>query len=414
MAPKSPLEGIRVLDFGWQAAAPIAGRMLAWGGAEVIRIESMVHHDNFRLAAPQVPGHQGSVNVSGSSNNYHTNKLSASINIQHPKGKEMVLRLVKMSDVVLENYSTGVMDRLGFGYAVLKQHNPSIILVSHSLTGQDGPWKRVAGHGPMAAGPAGWIGLSGYPDRDPIQPGQAFMDFNINPHHSSLAVLAALYHRRQTGEGQHIDLSQYESIIGATGTNVLEYTALGHVRERIGVRSPYAAPQGVYACAPIPHDGWTEDRWIAISVATDAEWRSLCQAIAKPGLADDPRFATFEDRKRNEEEIDKLISAWTADKPAEAVMLRLQQAGVGAGVVQNARDLVATDPQMSARGHYRKTVHAEAGERVNDGPPFILSESPIELRAAPILGEHNEYVFKGLLKMTDAEVDQGYADGSIG
>lgn len=414
MAPKLPLEGIRVLDFGWQAAGPLCARMLAWGGAEVIRIESMVHHDRFRLSPPLVPGHEGSVNVSGPSNNLATNKLSASINIQHAKGKEMVLRLVEKSAVVVENYSTGVMDRLGLGYPVLKQRNPSIILVSHTLMGQNGPWERVAGHGPSAAAPAGWTGLSGYPDRDPIGPAGAFMDFNINPHHSSFAVLAALHHRRKTGEGQHIDLSQYESIVDATGTAVLEYTALGRVRERAGGRSPYAAPQGVYACAPVVVGSRNDERWVVISVATDEEWRRLCQVMNQPALANDPRFATFDSRKRNEEAIDEIITAWTSDKVAEAVELRLQSAGVAAGVVETAKDLLTTDPQLAARGHYRKTVHAEAGERVNDGPPFTLPASPIELRAAPILGEHNEYVFTKLLGMTEEEINQGYADGSIG
>jgi len=372
-----------------------------------------VHHDRFRMSPPLVPGHEGSVNVSGPSNNLATNKLSASINIQHPKGKEMVLNLVEKSHVVVENYSTGVMDRLGLGYGVLKKRNPGIIMVSHTLMGQEGPWERVAGHGPSVAGPAGWTGLSGYADRDPISPAGAFMDFNINPHHSSLAVLAALHHWRKTGEGQHIDLSQYESIIGATGTAVLEYTALGRVRERAGYRSPYAAPQGVYQCVPLVVGDRKEERWVAISVANDEEWRRLCQIIGQPDLAADSRFATFDARKRNEDEIDRILGAWTADKVAEAVELRLQSWGVAAGVVETAKDLLETDPQLAARGHYRTTRHAEAGERTNDGPPFILSAAPIELRAAPILGEHNEYVFKGLLKMTEEQINQGYADGSI-
>jgi crotonobetainyl-CoA:carnitine CoA-transferase CaiB-like acyl-CoA transferase len=413
MAPKLPLGGIRVLDFGWQAAGPLCARMLAWGGAEVIRIESMVHHDRFRMSPPTVPGHEGSVNVSGPSNNLATNKLSVSINIQHPKGKEMVLRLAEKSDVVVENYSTGVMDRLGLGYEVLKQRNPSIIMVSHTLMGQNGPWERVAGHGPSVAGPAGWTGLSGYPDRDPIAPTGAFMDFNINPHHSSYAVLAALYHRRKTGEGQHIDLSQYESIIGATGTAVLEYTALGHVRQRDGYRSPYAAPQGVYPCAPLVVGNRSDERWVAISVATDAEWRTLCQIMDQPSLANDPRFATFDARKQHEDAIDPIIAAWTVDKVAEAVEVRLQSSGVAAGVVETAKDLLTVDPQLAHRGHYRKTTHAEAGERINDGPPFIMSATPIAIRAAPMLGQHNDYVFKQLLGMSEDEINEGYADGSI-
>lgn len=408
-----PLQGIRVADFGWRAVAPISARMLAWGGAEVIRIESTTRHDGARTTPPLTPGVQGSYNVSGWFNNYNSNKLSISLNLRHPKARDLALKLVSISDIVVENFSGGVMERLGLGYEELRKVKPDIIMASHSLTGLTGPWQHVRGHGPMAAAMAGMHYISGYPDRDPIAPGQAYTDYIVNPHHSAYVLLAALHYRQRTGRGQYIDLSQYESIIHTTGTMVLEYTTLGRVRQRTGNRSPYAAPQNVYPCQPVGHNGTSDDRWCAISIATDEEWRSLCREMGRPELADDPRFATFAGRKENEEAIDEIIAAWTAGQQAEDVMRQLQAVGVAAGVVQNAKNLLVDDPQMKARGHYRKVVHAEAGETTYDGPPFKLSASPIELTPAPLLGEHNDYVLKDLLGLTDDEISEGYAEGYI-
>jgi benzylsuccinate CoA-transferase BbsF subunit len=285
-------------------------------------------------------------------------------------------------------------------------------MISHSLPGLSGPWKHLKGHGPMIAAMAGMNALSGYPDAAPIAPGQAYTDYVVNPHHSSFVLMAALRYRRRTGKGQYIDLAQYESIIHTTGTAVLEYTALGKVRTRMGNRSPYASPQGIYACRA---EVWNEqvlERWCVISVASDEEWRSLCGVLERPDLGHDPRFATADARRKHEAEVDALIGAWTLELAAEEVMTRLQNAGVAAGVVQNGRDMFA-DPQMQARGHYRSLVHAEAGPARYDSPPFILSDTPLEVRPAPMLGEHNEYVFRELLGLTEDEISEGYAEGFI-
>jgi benzylsuccinate CoA-transferase BbsF subunit len=286
-------------------------------------------------------------------------------------------------------------------------------MASHSLTGLSGPWQHVRGHGPMAAAMAGMHALSGYPDREPIAPGQAYTDYVVNPHHSAYALLAALHFRRRTGRGQYIDLAQYESIVHTTGTSVLEYTTLGRSRERTGNRSPHAAPQGVYPCLPDERGGAAEERWCAISVASDDEWRALCGAIERPELAEERRFATAAGRAGHADEIDAILSAWTRERRAEDVMVGLQAAGVAAGVVQDSEDLLEHDPQMAARGHYRRVVHAEAGETRYDGPPFVLSECPIELRPAPLLGEHNDYVLRDLLGLSDSEISEGYTANFI-
>ena len=413
MSAKLPLQGIRVLDLGWRAVAPVCARMLGWGGAEVIRIESASRHDGARQMPPITPGKDGSLNASEWFNNFNCNKMSVSINLGHPEGKELARRLAAMCDVVVENFSAGTIDRMGLGYETLRKRKPDIIMVSHSLTGLTGPWKHVKGHGPMAAAMAGMNYLSGYPDSEPISPGQAFTDYVVNPHHSAFAILAALHHRRKTGRGQYIDLSQYESISLTTGSSFLEYTTLGRVRERTGNRSSYAAPQGVFPCQSIPLDGKMEDRWCAISIGNDEEWKHLCQEMGRADLADDPRFSTFKIRKKNEAEAEEIIGAWTAGQMAEDVLLRLPGAGVGAGVVQNGKDLLTADPQMAFSGHYPKVQHAETGESTYDGPPFTLSECPLEVRPGPLLGEHNDYVFQQLLGLTEDDVNLGYVDGYI-
>jgi len=412
MTTKLPLEGIRVADFGWRAVAPISARMLGWGGAEVIRVESATRHDGARLTPPLAPNVEGSFNVSHFFNNKNTNKLSVSLNLRDPRGKALALQLASKCDIVVENFAGGVMARLGLGYDDLRALRPDIIMISHSLTGLSGPWKKVKGHGPMAAAMAGMNAMSGYPDAAPIAPGQAYTDYIVNPHHSVFAVLAALHYRRRTGRGQYIDLAQYESIIHTTGTALLEYTALGRIRTRTGNRSPYAAPQGIYPCRPEIVDSQAPERWCVISVANDEDWTKLCGVIGRPELARDPCFATFPARKEREDQIDAVLSVWTAERRAEDVMMTLQAAGVAAGVVQNGRDMFA-DPQMLARGHYRTLMHPEAGKTRYDGPPFTLSECPLEVRPAPLLGEHNDYVFRDLLGLTDEEISEGYAEGYI-
>ena len=413
MTNKMPLSGIRVLDLGWRAVAPVTARMLGWGGAEVIRVESTTRHDGARQMPPITPGVEDSFDASEWFNNFNSNKLSVSLNLSHPKGKQLALDLASLCDIVVENFSAGTIDRMGLGYETLKQLRPDIIMVSHSLTGLTGPWKHVKGHGPMAAAMAGLHHLSGFEDTPPISPAQAFTDYVVNPHHSAFAIMAALHHRTRTGIGQYIDLAQYESIAQTTGTTILEYTTLGRDRERTGNRSMYVAPQGAYPCQSIPLDGRIEDRWCVISVANNEEWHNLCREMGRMDLADNERFSTFEGRKKHEDELDEAISAWTDGQYAEDVMLRLQSAGVGAGVVQNAKDLLDDDPQMAFSEHYRHVVHAVTGNSIYDGPPFTLSETPLEVTPGPLLGEHNDYIFGELLNLPAEEIDEWYVEGFI-
>jgi benzylsuccinate CoA-transferase BbsF subunit len=255
--------------------------------------------------------------------------------------------------------------------------------------------------------------LSGYEDTPPLSPAQAYTDYIVNPHHSSFAIMAALHHRRRTGKGQYIDLAQYESIAHTTGPSILEYTTLGRERGRTGNRSWYAAPQGIYPCVPILVEGEETDRWCVLSIANDEEWGIFCDVIGRSELASDPRYASFAGRKENEEQLDEVISQWTAPQAAEAVMQRLQGAGIGAGVVQNAQDLLDKDPQMKIVGHYKKVNHPVTGESNYDSPPFTLSECPLEVRPGPLLGQHNDYIFQELLGLDEDDINMGYVEGFI-
>ncbi|MFQ6026739.1 MAG: CaiB/BaiF CoA transferase family protein [Dehalococcoidia bacterium] len=412
MTGKMPLEGIRVLDLGWRAVAPVCARMLAWGGAEVIRIESATRHDGARQMPPITPGVVGSLDASEWFNNFNANKLSVSLNLADPRGKELALRLASLCDIVVENFSSGTIARMGLGYDTLKELRPDLIMVSHSLTGLSGPWKHVKGHGPMAAAMAGMHHLSGYEDTPPLSPAQAYTDYIVNPHHSSFAIMAALHHRRRTGKGQYIDLAQYESIAHTTGPSILEYSTLGRVRGRTGNRSWYAAPQGIYPCLPIMVEGEESDRWCVVSIGSDEEWRSFCDVIGQPDLAAE-RYASFEGRKKHEEQLDEVIGEWTSGRTAEAVMQRLQAEGIAAGVVQNAQDLLDDDPQMKAATHYRKVQHPVTGDSTYDGPPFSMSECPLEVRPGPLLGQHNDYIFQELLGLDEEDINMGYVEGFI-
>lgn len=403
MSAVYPLQGVRVVDFSWRATGPIAARMLAWHGAEVIRIESATRLCGMRQTPPLTPG-VGGVNVGAYFNNYNSSKLAVALNLSKPKGIDIAKRLIAVSDVVVENFSGGAMEKMGLGYDELVKVKPDIIMVSHSIMGLSGPWKNVSGHGPNIQAMSGLDHIMGYPDRPPIGSNVAITDYIVNPYHSAFAVLAALHYRRLTGRGQYIDLAQYESVVNATGTAILEYTTNKRVQESMGNRAPNAAPHGVYRCRG-------EDRWCVISVFQDTEWQALCRVMGQPELAGDTRFATLLVRKENEDELDQVVEQWTVGLTAEEVMLSLQQAGVAAGVVQNVKDLVMHDPQMRARGHYQKLHHVEAGERLYDGPPFMLSADPIEVKPAPLLGEHNDYVYSELLGMTEDEINQCYVEG---
>ncbi|MBI2831174.1 MAG: CoA transferase [Chloroflexi bacterium] len=399
---KLPLEGIRVADFSWVSAGPRGTRVLGNFGAEVIKIESAGRLDLNRGRPPFMPGNRG-VNATALFNNVNCDKLGITLNLRHPKGRELAKKLCAISDIVIDNFNPGVMKKMGLGYDDLIKIKPDIIVISMPVMGETGPRASYGGYGMGIEAISGLKYISGYPGKMPLGTGIAYPDSGPNPRHAMVAVMAALHYRNKTGKGQFIELAQYESTVCFTGTALLEYTANNKIQGPWGGRLPNAAPHGTYRCKG-------DDEWCVIAVFTDDEWKAFKKAIDNPSWANDKKFATLADRKKNEDELDRLVNAWTLPKGAREVMELLQNAGVGAGVIQTGRDLLDNDQQLIQR-HYVKVEHPEGGPQTVDGVRIKLSATPGRIqRPAPLLGEHNEYVFKKLLGIPDEEFDMLLVD----
>ncbi|MDP2859603.1 MAG: CoA transferase [Bacillota bacterium] len=389
------LQGVKVADFSWAYVGPLTAKTLADCGAHVIKIEGRNRPDVERASVPPFKDNILGLNRGGHFNSVNTGKQSLAINLAHPKGKDVAKRLVVWADVVVENFSGGTMERIGLGYDVLKQIKPDIIMLSSSMQGQTGPDATRAGFGQHLTSFSGIGNLVGWPDRDPAQIGY-YTDF-IAPHFNITLIAAALVYRRRTGKGIYIDASQFEDCVHFLGPLLLDYQVNGRVAGRMGNRSSTACPHGAFRCQG-------DDRWCAFAVQTEAQWQAFCVAIGDPAWARTSRFATLRNRKENEDEMERLIECWTVERQAEDVMLLLQKAGVPAGVLQTGEDLLERDPQMKARHFYRELDHPEVGGYRSPRPPYLFSRCDFDVRRAPLIGEHNEYVLKELLGMSDEEI----------
>ncbi len=403
-AERRPLTGVKVFDFTSTVLGPTATRYLADHGATVVRVESLAHPETTRIATPYGGGQPG-LNSSGYFATHNAGKLGLTLNMNKPGARRVVERLIRWADVLLESFAPGVMARWGLSYDEVRALKPDIIMASTSLQGQTGPNRSHRGYGQMASAMAGWFELTGWPDGEPVGPYSAYSDF-IDWSFLLIAILTALDHRRRTGEGQYLDQSQLESALQFLAPALLDCQANGTVARRDGNRDPHAAPHGVYRCLG-------EDRWCAIAAATEEEWRSFCGVIGEPAWSREGRFRTLAERKAHEDELDALIEAWTAERRAEDVMAAMQEAGVAAGVVQNAEDLFA-DPQLAHRGHFAVLDHPEIG-------PYHIATSCFRLSRcenrptgpAPLLGEHNALVLKQFLGMSDDEIADLVAEGVL-
>lgn len=388
------LKGIKVADFSWFAAAPSVAMWLAEHGAQVIRIESLTHPDGMRPAPPMKDGISG-VNRSGWFAHFNTNKYGISLDLNHPKGLQVAKKIIAWSDVVIENFTPGKMAKWGLGYEDIRKIKPEIIMLSSSTQGQTGPRAYTAGVGVLLVGLAGFIHFSGWPDRDPPAMANAYTDMLAAPL-GLVAVMAALATRLKTNKGQWIDLSQFECSLHYLAPALLDYVASGQEGSRRGNCHSWAAPHGAYRCRGV-------DRWCVISVFSDQEWQTLCHVMGQPALADDSELASLLNRKKREEELNSLIEKWTINYTPEEVVSRLQENGIAAGVVEDAKDILE-DPQLKYRQHFVPLNHPEIGEFRVEAPPWKLSETPAELRMpAPCLGEHTEYVCTQILGMSDEE-----------
>lgn len=428
MKRRLPLQGIRVADFSWFGAGPYVTRLLAAYGAEVIRIESSAKIDGMRWQAPRKPGVPESYNISGMYNNFNPGKLGITLNLNKPKGLEIAKKLVAISDIVLDNFNPGIMEGWGLTYEELVKIKPDIIVTTMPVMGITGPYKLWRGFGTSVRTLAGIDYITGNPDRPPIGTGMAAIpDFGSNPYHAITAILSALHYRNRTGRGQFIELAQFESTVCFTETLILDYTVNKHIQTGMRNRLPNAAPHGVYRCRgedrevdycampeSEPEHRKKDERWVAIAVfTTEVEWKAFCNVIGNPPWTKEEKFATFLGRKENEDELDRLVEEWTIKRTPEEVMILMQRAGVPAGVVQDGEDLQTRDPQLKERGYYVYLDHPEAGRIAHDGLTFALSATPGEIRRAPLLGEHNEYVYKEVLGFSEEEVNQLITEGVL-
>ncbi len=394
------LADVRVLEFAWAVAGPATTRPFAQHGATVVKVETSNRLDGTRAMGPfrDKPGR----NRSGYYALYNHGKLSVTLNLHHPRGHDVVRRLVRWADVVNENFSAGQMERWGLGYEDLAKIKPEIIMLRSSMQGQAGPHAQHRAAGMQLQGLVGLTHLTGWPDRAPSATSTPYTDV-VGPWFGAVAILAAIDQRDRTGQGQCIDLSQYEASLQVIAPAIMEYAATGREPTRRGNRSLSMAPHGVYRC-----DG--DDEWCAIAVRDDDDWRRMRRAMDAPGWTDEARFATSEGRLAAADELDRLVESWTVPRSAEEVMTTLQSAGVPAGAVRSCAGLFE-DPQLAHRAHFVPLEHPVLGPFMCDAPAFRLSRTPADLGPAAAMGMHNEHVYKTVLGMPDDEYESLHSSG---
>lgn len=404
MSSDRPLAGVKTLDLLWVMAGPAASRVLADYGATVVHVESTKRIDTARTMAPFLTGLPGPEN-SALFQSLNAGKYGVTLDLGKEQGREVALDLVRWADVVMESFSPKAMRAWGLDYASVRKVKPEIIMLSTCLMGQSGPLSSFAGFGSLASAISGFHNLTGWPDRAPAGPFGAYTD-TIAPRFTVAAVLAALEYRRRTGKGQYIDQSQSEASLHFLAPALLDYAANGRVQDRAGNRDALLAPHGVYPAAG-------EQRWVAIAVANDEQWRALCEVMDHPELADDARFATCSDRRQRQDELDGLLAAWTAPRDAHETESLLQARGVPASAVENSRDLYE-DTQLRHRGLLVEVEHEVHGTIPVEGSRFALSRTPARIdRAAPTFGRDNQYVLQEILGYGPERIAELVAEGVL-
>jgi len=418
-----PLEGVRIVAMPVVFAGPFATMLLADLGAEVILVESIQHFPSitrgYMPRPPQfmVPTTGATFGGTGGIQTYvdhwagdrpwerfvmfHAlgrNKLSCCIDVTRPEGVAIFKRLIKVSDVFFESNAADAMEKLNLTYDVLKGVNPSIICLSMPGLGYSGPHKYCAIFGAQLQALASHTWLTRYPDLDyTTTQSLIFHSDAAAGATAALAILFALRYRKRTGKGQFIDLAQLETVVPHLGEAVMDYTMNGRIQEPLGNRHHSMVPHGVYRCRG-------EDKWVVIAVSSDEEWRGFCRALGNPPWTEEERFSTTLSRLENQDELDKYVEEWTCCHDNYEVMYVLQKEGVAAGPVLDQRDAFH-DAQLASRGFFEMVSHREAGTHLYPGMLWKLNKTPMSIRKPPpCLGEHNNYVFKTILGMSDDEI----------
>jgi len=390
-----PLAGIRVADFTWAWAGPQGSLLLGMLGAEVIKIESRARLDHSRVHSLTAGSLKGGIDDSPVFNDLNLGKRSVTLNLRSEGGRDLVKQLVSKSDVVLQNMRPGVLDKLGLGYEDLRKVKQDIIMLSSSAVGAGGPEGRYAGYAPTFACLSGMTSISGYPDEPPTALSGS-VDLRVGTA-STFAVLAALTQRKRTGEGQNIDVSSTEVMSAMMGHAFLDYQLGGVVPERIGNRAKLMAPHGCFRCK----DDGKWGSWVTIAVGNDHEWRAFC-GVVKNDVFTNEKFASVASRKANEDQLEALVEEWTSEQTVDQVVSALQAVGVAATKMHTGATL-ADDAHTSARGVYVPVTHPNLGEIRVVRPPWRMRGAGLD-EAAPLLGQHNDYVLGDVLGLGEDEI----------
>ncbi|MCY4417414.1 MAG: CoA transferase [Chloroflexi bacterium] len=420
-----PLQGLRVLEITVVWAGPYCGSFLADLGAEVIRVESTkafvpltrgaAPHltqdmiDSLPLYSGGTPGHvpgDRPFNRSPMFNSHARNKRSMTVNLLDPGGREIFDRLVAISDVLVENNPTETMEKLGISYESLKEVKDDIIMLRMPAYGSTGPYRDFRAHGVHIEGVVGHTMLRGYEDTDPSYNTTVLMSDAAAGAQGAFAVLAALHHRKRTGDGQLVELGQAENVFPFLGEYYMDYQMNGRTHGPMGNRHPRAL-QNCYPCAG-------ENRWVVITVYDDHQWSALCEAIDASDLAADVELSRSASRLTRQDEINRRISEWTRERDPAEVMHELQKRGIPTGAVMNQADVFA-DPHIQNRGFFQEAWQEDCGTHLYPGPPYKLSETPLGIRRGPVMfGQDNEYVYRELLEYTAEEYAAFEAAGHVG
>ncbi|GGF59082.1 CaiB/BaiF CoA transferase family protein [Alteromonas lipolytica] len=408
MSTQRPLDGIRVVDFSWAIVGNTATKLLGDFGAEILKVESWSRRSMERMRDIVANDNPTSPDNKLWFAHIATSKKSITPELKDPRGRKIIEDLIREADVVVENFSPGTLARMGFGYDVLRELNPKIILASGSIFGQSGPMSGFPGVDATGAARSGRIAASGYPDGRALVPGLTYGD-SVLPFFIASGVMAALERRDRTGQGCWIDGAMQEVLVQQMWP-LIDASLKGNKDSwRTGNRHADTAPHNVY-----PLRG--EDKWLAIEVWDEQEWQALCEAMDRPELFTDKRFASVSLRKANEDELDSIIAQWTAsrEQDGEALMYSLQAAGIAAGVVRHTADLVDVDPQLKHRGFLSELSHPVMGTFGHQRTPITLTDGASSMTHSPLLGQHTEQVCKEILGMSDEEIATLAADGVFG
>ena len=400
---KRPLEGVKIVQLCWAGVGVFTLNYLSHYGATTIRVETAAHPDPVRLFEPFAPtykkGEPPGLERSAFYSITHTApEIGISLNFRQPEAVEIFKKLVVWADVVGEGFPMGTMDKLGLDYEGLKKIKPDIIMFRTCAYGHTGPMAPQPGFGSILTAVTMMDTMIGWPDKRSVVPSTYYTD-QLNPMYAALSIISALDYRRRTGQGQYIDHAQIEGGLNYMTPLILDYQANGRVQALQGNKCDYAAPHGVFRCKG-------DDRWVAIAVMSDDEWTSFKKAIGNPAWAKDAKYDTAAGRVANSDELDRRVEKWTVKYTPEVVMIILQEAGIGAGVVNNARD-IDEDPQLSYYGFYHELDHPYMGKlRYYHQAGLKLSRAEAEVKRPVLIGEHTDDICKQILGMKQEEVDR--------